>query len=72
MIWKWIADQNLITGNNEQAPQTNGHQEVMEHHEQQGFSEVDQQQQSVVYEEHYQESGEINGVEQVDHAVSSW
>ena len=42
----------------------------MEHHEQQGFSEVDQQQ-SVVYEEHYQESGEINGVEQVDHAVSS-
>ena len=55
----------------EQAPQTNGHQEVMEHHEQQGFSEVDQQQQSVVYEEHYQESGEINGVEQVDHAVSS-
>merc|ERR1711963_1174627 len=49
--------------------QTNGHQEVMEHHEQQGFSEVDQQQQSVVYEEHYQESGEINGVEQVDHAA---
>ena len=44
----------------------------MEHHEQQGFSEVDQQQQNVVYEEHYQESGEINGVDKVDHVVSSW
>merc|ERR1711963_476832 len=66
-LYRAIVDQ--IKGNNEQAPQTNGHQEVMEHHEQQGFSEVDQQQQSVVYEEHYQESGEINGVEQVDHAA---
>ena len=60
----------MITGNNDQ-PQTNGHQEVMEQeHHDQGFSEVDQQQ-SVVYEEHYQESGEINGVDQVDRVVSS-
>merc|ERR1712226_914719 len=45
--------------------QTNGYQEENRH---QGFSEVDQN--NIVYEEHYQETGEINGgVTETDHVV---
>ena len=48
---------------------TNGYKELVEHEQEyeQGYSEVDQ---NVVYEEHYQETGEINGGHtETDHVV---
>merc|ERR1712045_810256 len=59
-----IPEQNNVGHHQEQAHEkTNGYQEVEE-----GFSEVDQN--NIVYEEHYQETGEINGgVTETDHVV---
>jgi hypothetical protein len=64
-LYRAIVDQ--IKGN----PQEQGHEQTngyQEENRQQGFSEVDQN--NIVYEEHYQETGEINGgVTETDHVV---
>jgi hypothetical protein len=60
-----LPEQNNVGHHQEQSHEnTNGYQEENGH---QGFSEVDQ---NIVYEEHYQETGEINGgVTETDHVV---
>ena len=62
----------MIAGQHQQQQsydQRNGHHEVIVEHQDQGFSEVDQ---NIVYEEHYQETGEVNGggLSETDHVVS--